>query len=141
MSNKTKMKIEKVTAEYANWALIKAYEDAGIDATTKAEVADLIKNRFVESVCEKDHGPRGFLVLTDWHTWGRGETLAEAAGSALKAGAPRKAKAVVTLVLNDAKPSVNQHGGTCASSGATLLYLGVVGTLGSILTANKGGAK
>jgi len=139
--NNTETKTETPTAEWANWALINAYEEVGIDVTAKAEVADLIKTRFVESLCETDHGPRTFVVLTDWGTWGRGETLAEAAAKAVKAGAPRKAKAVVTLVLNDHQPSVNQHGGTFASSKATLLHLGVVGTLGSILTANKGGAK
>ena len=47
----------------------------------------------------------------------------EAGAKAVKAGAPRKTKAFVTLVLNDHQPSVNQHGGTYASSGATLLYL------------------
>ena len=141
MSNKTKMKIEKVTAEYANWALIKAYEDAGIDATTKAEVADLIKNRFTETVSHTSHGPRTFVVMTDWGTWGRGETLAEAAAKALKAGAPRKAKAIATLVLNDAEPGICSDGSLSYASKGTSIYLGVVGTLGSVLLANKGGAK
>jgi hypothetical protein len=137
---KTKSESKTPSANWANWALINASLVAS-DATTKAAVADLITKRFVETVSENNHGPRTFVVLTDWGTWGRGATLAEAAAKAVKAGAPRKAKAVATLVLNDAEPTVTSHGELLASSGATLLYLGVVGTLGGILTANNGGAK
>ena len=138
--NNTKTKTETPTAEWANWALINAYEEVGIDAATKASVSDLIKTRFNETVSATNHGPRTYVVMTDWGTWGRGTTLAESAAKALKAGAPRKAKAIVTLVLNDADPGIGSDGSLWSSSKSTTVYLGVVGTLGSILTANKGGA-
>ncbi len=130
---------ETPSASWANWALINAYEEA--TSETKPAVADLIVKRFEKTVSAALPGPRSFLVMTDWGTWGRGPTLAEAAAKALKAGAPRKAKALATLVLNDAEPWVSSDGLTSASSVATLVYLGVVGTLGSILKVNKGGAK
>ncbi len=127
------------SAAWSNRALLEAYESA--DAGSKPAVADLIVSRLAETVSDHKHGPRAFLIMTDWGTWGRGKTLAAAAGKAVEAGAPRKAKAVAFLALNDDSPSVSSDGMVWAGAKSTLISLGAIGTLSSVISAAKiGGA-
>lgn len=82
-------------------------------------------------------GPRMFVIITSGGHWGRGQTLGEAAKTTRKAGAARSEIAVGILVLNDATPEINGGGGLITESIAETYQLGRLGTLGSILNANK----
>jgi hypothetical protein len=81
--------------------------------------------------------PCAFIITTNSGHWGRGKTIAEAAKTALKAGGRRTDRATVTLVINDETPEVNKSGYLITDSMAAHKQLGCVGTLGSILNANK----
>ncbi len=121
-------------ANWNNWALIQALSEA----KTPEEIAlvrGLIAQRFKETLNDmEDRGPRSFLIIATGGYWGRGKDLNEAA-KASKAG--RTEKAFAYLVLNDDKPSVDDYGRAHASSVATLISLGAIGTIGAILNANK----
>lgn len=136
MNNETKSETV-VNANWANWALIAALDDK---TQCRAEVVEIILARFQQTLGDYNNpnkGPVRYMVATNDGHWGRGSDLASACDTAKKAGAGRTAKVMGWLVLNDEKPYVDQMGTANASSTATLLNLGMVGTIGSVLNAQK----
>ncbi len=129
----TKQK-EIPAADWANWALIKAWKDGGTPEE-KATIAEFIAARF-ESIASQNV-PRQFVITTNCGHWARGVNLEEAALAAIKAGASKTSKAFVTLVLNDATPEVSGDGRLISDSVSTQFNIGWAGTVGSIIKANK----
>lgn len=136
-------------ATWNNGALFQAWKDCDEAhrttlpmVITKAALAEVVVNRFMETVGAFTGGvpvnsPHSYLVATSGGHWGRGALLYLAANAASEAGARNSETALAWLVLNDSEPYVDSNGTANASSAATMINLGKVGTIGSILRANK----
>jgi len=83
------------------------------------------------------HGPITFVITTDDGHWGQGDSIDYAAQAAYANGASKIARAMLTIVINDATPWVNDYGVVNSSSQSALKNIGIVGTVGSIINANK----
>lgn len=83
-------------------------------------------------------GPRSIVLIGTGGHWSRGANMVEAAKGMLKAGAGRTERVQAVLVLNDDTPEVNQVGEVVSNSASAQLTLGLVGTVASILNAEKG---
>jgi hypothetical protein len=128
-------------ADWANWALIKAALGPLNPRTDYAKA--LCANRLQQLVgdnCESydvKPGPRSFIILSGDGHWGRGNTVGEAAKKALQSGARRPSTATGVLVLNDGTAEVNECGSVISDSQSAQFNLGVIGTIGSVINANK----
>ncbi len=132
------------SSDWANWALLQAYYTGlsqGVEVADKHILPELIINRFAQIAGEHQcgnspiPGPRSYVILTDGGLWGRGKTIAEAVKAAKSY--TRTALVRATLVINDDKPTVDEWGRVSSSSLSMQVYLGAIGTVGSILNANK----
>lgn len=129
-----------LSPDWANWALITAWFDKQCQGVPfpedkRPELAQIIAERLKQQVGEREHGPRTFVVLTNAGLWGMGKTLVEAVTNAKSYSKTHRVTAV--LVLNDDKPWVDDWGHVRSSSKSAQINLGIVGTVGSILNANK----
>lgn len=119
-------------------ALIREARDTGSEHYRRALTACV--SRLQELVgMNEEHGPisgRCFVVVGPGY-WGRGKTLTDAALACRTTGAWRSDRACAYLILNDATPEMNGGGMLITDAKASAFYLGAIGTLGSILTANK----
>lgn len=123
---------ETPSALWATWALVK--EARKVDQLPL--IKWIIDRLEAYDVGANAPGPVSYLITTNGGHWARGKTLVEAAKTILKY-ANRTEKANVTIVINDATPEINSAGYTITESVATHRNIGVVGTIGSILNANK----
>lgn len=117
-------------SNWANWALIRAVKSGGEVA---AAAAPIVVERFVATLDEDRRVERYVAVCTGGY-WGRGSTLEDAVRNSK---ARRTERVYASLVLNDPEPMVDGYGTVCAASGAHIVGLGKIGTVGSILNANK----
>lgn len=138
--NNAKTEDKELSVNWANWALIAAWferqcQGIPFPEDKRSELATIIAERFKQTVGEREHGPRSYVVLTNAGLWGVGKTLVEAVKNAKSYSKTHVVTAL--LVLNDDKPSVNGWGIVESSSQSTQIMLGIIGTVGSILNANK----
>jgi hypothetical protein len=136
MNTDLKKNEETPAANWATWALCRAWEKG--DRTT--ELAELIAQRLhdcLNNLNTRPIGNKSYLIRTNDGHWGRGVDLIEAAKATKKAGARAAAKVVVWVCLNDSEPYIDSMGYPCASSVASFVTVGITGTLGQIINANK----
>lgn len=127
-------------ASWANWALIAAWFERQCQGEPfpddkRPELAEVMAKRFKDTLGEREHGPRSYVILTNAGLWGVGKTLVEAVKNSKSYSKTHLVTAL--LVLNDDKPTVDSWGTVHSSSLSSQFNLGIVGTVGSILNANK----
>lgn len=125
---------------WANWALLRAWferqcQGVPFPEEKRVELGEVIINRFKETVCENDHGPRCYVILTNAGLWGTGKTLEEAVNNAKSYSSKHLVRAV--LILNADKGWVDNWGTVHSDAKSTQICLGTIGTVGSILRACK----
>lgn len=129
---------EPLKPEHATWAILAEVFKPDGDANAVLYAAHRLQKLVGEDPdAPVKPGPRSFVLVTNGGHWGRGNTLQSAATNASNAGASKAELCVGVLVLNDNTPAVNQAGSVISNSDSAQLNIGAVGTIGSILRANK----
>ena len=118
---------ETPASNWANRALERALHGSNEERLAAQPIA---AQRLLATVS----GPVSYLAICTGGYWGRGATLEEAVKNS-KAG--RAEKVFGYVILNDAKPTVDGFGTACSSSASHQVSLGKIGTVGSVLNANK----
>lgn len=78
-----------------------------------------------------DIGKRAFVVMVLGY-WGAGLTVEAAAKKCLDAGASRRDKASLRLILGDDKPEVDSNGFLLRDQGSESIYMGMGFKLGDL---------
>lgn len=126
---------EKPNAKWANWALLNEWDKNTLSAEERAEVGAFIAERLRETQeAATGRGKASFVITTSDGYWSRGEHLPDAAR---KCGGSKTARAMAWVVLNDATAEVSPSGTLIGDSGAMIICLGVIGTVGSVARADR----
>lgn len=78
-----------------------------------------------------DINKRAFVVMVLGY-WGAGTTVEAAAKKCIDAGASRRDKASLRLILGDDKPEVDGHGYLVREQGSECIYMGMGFKLGDL---------
>jgi hypothetical protein len=116
--------------KWASWALV---EEARKEAHGPA--SELCINRL--DIISGHNPPMMFVVTTYCGHWGRGKTPAEAAKTAIKAGARKTSGANLLLVVNDETPEVNSSGMLITEGESIMFRIGQIRTLGALIPAGE----
>lgn len=137
MSEEEKRLNEIPNAKWATWGLVKAIRKEMPDMSPLLKwIVDRLETYDIGCGGENVSHKVSYIITANGY-WGRGKTVAEAAEACRKSGAPRTFKACLTIVINDETPEVNEAGYLITESDATSRCVGLIGTIGSILNANK----